>query len=118
MRATVQRFRTAAALMPAALALALTFTAGAAHAQDAKVGRMKAQACTVCHGPVGLSTQPDAPHLANQPAIYLSSQLKAYQTGTRKHEVMSVMARTLSEEDIRDLAAWFSSIRLEAEAPR
>ena len=116
MRATVQRFRTAAALMPAALAL--TFTAGAAHAQDAKVGRMKAQACTVCHGPVGLSTQPDAPHLANQPAIYLSSQLKAYQTGTRKHEVMSVMARTLSEEDIRDLAAWFSSIRLEAEAPR
>lgn len=116
MRATAQRFRTAAALMPAALAL--TLAAGAAHAQDAKVGRVKAQACTVCHGPVGLSTQPDAPHLASQPAIYLSSQLRAYQTGTRKHEVMSVMARTLSEEDIRDLAAWFSSIRIEAEAPR
>ena len=114
MQATVQRFRAAAAVLPAALAL----VAGAAGAQDAKVGRVKAQACSVCHGPVGLSTQPDAPHLASQPAVYLSTQLKAYQTGTRKHEVMSVMARTLSDEDIRDLAAWFSSIRIEAEAPR
>lgn len=88
-----------------------------AFAQDAAAGRAKAQACSVCHGPLGLSSAPDAPNLAGQPALYLSTQLRAYRSGARKHEVMAVMARPLTDDDISNLAAWFSSIRIEASAP-
>ena len=71
----------------------------------------------MCHGPLGLSTAPDAPNLAGQPAIYLAAQLRAYRSGERKHEVMAVMAKPLTDDDIRNLAAWFNSIRVEATAP-
>ena len=100
-----------------AAALATLCCAAPAAAQDAAAGRAKAQACAVCHGPVGLSVTPDAPHLAGQPAIYLSTQLRAYRDGTRKHEVMAVMAKPLSNDDIALLAAWYSSIRIEATPP-
>jgi len=87
------------------------------HAQDAKAGRVKAQACAACHGANGLSIQPDAPNLAGQPALYVAAQLKAYRGGARKHEVMSLMAKPLSDDDIALLAAWFSSIHVEAQMP-
>ena len=87
-------------------------------ARDAEAGRAKAQACTVCHGPLGVSVAPDTPNLAGQPAIYLEAQLRAYRSGARKHEVMVVLARPLTDDDIANLAAWFASIRIEAQAPR
>ena len=89
----------------------------AAPADDAGAGRDKARACAVCHGPVGLSVTPDAPHLAGQPALYVAAQLRAYRSGARKHEVMAVMAKTLSDDDISHLATWFASIRVEALPP-
>jgi len=100
-----------------ALAAALGAAAVPAGAQDAAAGRAKAQACTVCHGALGLSVTPDAPHLAGQPAIYVATQLRAYRSGARKHEVMAVMAKPLTDDDILNLAAWFNSIRVEASAP-
>jgi cytochrome c553 len=108
-----------ARLVPAlACALACALPGPGAQARDADAGRAKAQACAVCHGPMGVSNAPDAPHLAGQPVIYLEAQLRAYRSGARKHEVMAVMARPLTDEDIANLAAWFSSIRIEAQAPR
>jgi cytochrome c553 len=86
-------------------------------AANAAAGRAKAQACAVCHGELGLSTQPEAPNLAGQPAVFLSTQLRAYRNGERRHEVMSIMAKSLSDDDIDNLAAWFSSVRIEAHAP-
>jgi len=103
--------------LPALAALALVLANPPARAADAAAGRQKAQACAVCHGPLGLSATPDAPNLAGQPAIYLASQLRAYRGGSRKHEVMTVMAKPLSDDDIANLAAWFSSVRVEARAP-
>jgi cytochrome c553 len=63
---------------------------------------------------MGISNMPDAPHLAGQPEIYLAAQLRAYRSGERKHEVMAVMAKPLSDDDIGNLAAWFASIKVEA----
>jgi cytochrome c553 len=100
-----------------ALALALNLASTAAIAADATAGREKAQACMVCHGQLGLSVAPDAPHLAGQPALYVGTQLRAYRSGARKHEVMAVMAKPLSDDDIANLAAWFASIKVEARAP-
>ena len=88
-----------------------------AAAADARAGRAKAAACAICHGQNGLSTLPNAPHLAGQPAIYLEEQLKAYRSGQRRNEVMAVIARPLSDEDIANLAAWYASIKVEATPP-
>jgi cytochrome c553 len=98
--------------------MALACAAMPAVAQDAKAGRQKASACLPCHGANGISTQPDAPNLAGQPPLYLATQLKAYRDGERRHEVMSMMAKTLSDDDIGQLAAWFGSIRIEARLPK
>jgi cytochrome c553 len=73
--------------------------------------------CVACHGPLGISSAPDAPHLAGQPALYLSAQMKAFRSGARKHEVMNVVARPLSDGDIDAMATWFSSIKIEARSP-
>jgi cytochrome c553 len=107
-------WRAAGCLAGAVLALA---AGRPAWAQDAAAGRAKAQACAVCHGPYGISTAPDAPNIAGQPAIYLAAQLRAYRSGVRKHEVMAVMARPLTDDEIQNLAAWYASIRIEATPP-
>lgn len=100
------------------LALAAFAAVGVAHAQDAAAGKAKAAMCATCHGANGIATQPDAPNLAGQSAIYVAAQLKAYRDGSRKHEIMSVMAKPLTDADIANLAAWFSSIKVEATPPR
>ena len=94
----------------------LSILGGAAgvHAQvGVAAGKAKAQACAVCHGPLGLSQVPNAPNLAGQPEIYLAEQLKAYRSGKRNHEVMSVIAKPLSDEDIDQLSAWYASLAIE-----
>ncbi|MDP3699493.1 MAG: cytochrome c [Hylemonella sp.] len=89
------------------------FALSAAAQADAAAGKLRAAtACAVCHGPQGLSTQPNAPHLAGQPEIYLVEQLRNYRSGKRPHEVMGVIAKTLSNQDIDDLAQWYASIPL------
>lgn len=98
-------------------ALAAAVAAPAAMAADAAAGKTKAAACAACHGPLGKSTMPDAPNIAGQPAMYLAEQLKAYRSGTRKHEVMSMMAKPLKDADIDDLSAWFASIQVQVQAP-
>lgn len=99
--------------MTAKAALALLFASTCALAADPP-GRAKAQACVPCHGALGLSAMPDAPNLAGQPRPYLVSQLKAFRGGKRQHEVMSVIAKPLTDDDIEVLADWFSSIAIEA----
>ena len=101
---------------PALLAVVLA-AALPAPAADLAAGRQKAQACTVCHGALGLSVAPDAPNLAGQPEMYLAAQLRAYRGGARKHEVMSLMARPLADAEIDNLAAWFASLKVEVKPP-
>lgn len=95
-------------------ALLLPFQAGAG---DPQAGRAKAAACTVCHGPAGISVLPNAPHLAGQPAVYIEEQLRNFRSGKRRSEVMNVVAKPLGDADIADLAAWFAAIKLEATPP-
>ena len=85
---------------------------GACSAGDVKAGRMKAQMCQACHGMDGLSKTPDAPNIAGQTEQYLVVQLQAFKAGIRKNDAMSVVAPTLSDADIEDLAAYFSAIEI------
>ena len=63
--------------------------------------------CTMCHGPQGLS-QANSPNLAGQYQTVIYKQLKDFQTGARKNAVMSAMVATLSDQDMRDLAAYYA----------
>jgi cytochrome c553 len=96
----------------AAAALVLAWAGGAA-AADPPPGRVKAQPCVPCHGTDGLSVAPDAPHLAGQPRIYLEQQLRDFRAGKRRHEVMNVIAKPLTDADIAALAEWYASIEVE-----
>ena len=101
----------------AAAAVLAAAAAVPAHAQDAQAGAKKSAPCQTCHGKDGLGTLPDAPHLAGQPAVYLERALKAYRSGERKNEMMNAMAKPLTDEDIRDLAAHYAAIKIEIKAP-
>ncbi|NMM05758.1 cytochrome c [Polaromonas sp.] len=92
--------------------LCLMAIAGAATAADVNAGKTKSAVCAVCHGVQGLSTLPNAPNLAGQPQIYLAEQLKNYRSGKRTHEVMSVIAKPLSDQEIEDLSAWYASLQI------
>lgn len=106
------------AAVNAVATLALLAAGPLAHAQDAAAGKARAAACTMCHGPLGIAVAPDTPNLAGQPESYLAAQLAAYRGGARRHEVMSLMAKPLTDADIANLAAWFASVKLEATPPK
>jgi len=106
----------AAASLAAAVLAVLSGAAGDVVAQDIAAGRRKAIACQACHGVDGIAKLPDAPHLAGQPAPYLARALRAYRAGERRNEVMSVAVKALSDEDIRDLSAYYAAIQIEVKA--
>jgi len=90
-----------------AVAASDTFAAG-----DVAAGRQKALACQTCHGLDGKAKIPEAPNLAGQSEIYLVKALNDYRSGARKNDMMSLVAPTLKDKDIDDLAAYFSSIEV------
>lgn len=95
---------------------ALMLTAGFAQARDPVAGKARAGMCATCHGPLGLSQLPNAPNLAGQPAIYTVEQLRNYRSGKRQNEVMGVIAKPLTDQEIDDLAAWYASIQISVTA--
>lgn len=71
--------------------------------------KVATKGCVSCHGPDGISPAPQNPVLAGQYPDYLLHSLESYKNGTRKNPIMSGMAGQLTEEDMKDLAAWFAS---------
>lgn len=89
------------------LALCNTFTVYAAGVYSA--GQEKSTVCAACHGPAGISTNPIWPNLAGQHASYLVKQLKDFkQKNARDNPVMTPLVANLSDQDIEDLAAYYS----------
>lgn len=86
---------------------------------SAEVGaqRIKTAGCTTCHGRDGVSRLAEAPNLAGQVQGYLASALQAYHSGERKNEIMNTVAGPLSDEDIANLAAYYSSIKVSVTPP-
>ena len=86
-------------------------SAGSAAAGDATAGKNKSAACTGCHGVNGISSNPMWPNLAGQQEGYLVKQLHAFRDGVRDDALMTPMARTLSDADIDNLAAYYSNLQ-------
>ncbi len=86
-------------------------------AADPAAGRAKAAMCQVCHGFDGLGKNPDVPNLAGDSTSYLVRQLRAFRSGERQHEQMSIIASSLSDEDIENLADYYSAIEVTVTVP-
>ena len=87
--------------------------AGPAYAEgDAGRGKVKAITCMGCHGIPGYhNAYPNypVPRVGGQHAEYIVAALKAYKSGERGHSTMQAQAASLSEQDMRDIAAYFAS---------
>ena len=79
-------------------------------AGDVAAGKTKSATCSACHGVAGISTNDMWPNLAGQKEAYLVAQIKAFRDGGRANPMMAPMAAALSDGDIDDLAAFYSSL--------
>lgn len=70
------------------------------------------EGCISCHGADGLHLAEDVPNLAGETNIYIDTQLKAFRSGKREHEIMSVIAADLTDEEIREYADWYAAVEL------
>ena len=70
-------------------------------------GKTSSDFCQGCHGEAGLSAEDLIPNLAGQYASYIAKQLRNFQSGARTHEIMSAMAKTISDAELVDIAAYF-----------
>lgn len=99
------------ALAPCVLGAILSLS-GQALAGDPEAGRYTAQTCLGCHGvPNATNVYPTypVPKLGGQNAQYIIDALEAYRAGDRDHALMQAHARSLSDQEIRDIAAYFEN---------
>ncbi|MGH8400335.1 MAG: c-type cytochrome [Gammaproteobacteria bacterium] len=101
----MKKFLTICAVIASVFAVQAASAAG-----DIEAGKQKSQACAACHGANGISTSDQFPILAGQYRDYLVQALHEYQKGDRKNPIMTTMAKPLSEQDVQNLATYFSSL--------
>jgi len=91
--------------------LAAIFGGGSiAAAADLAAGKAKAEICAGCHGENGISTTENIPSLAGQQDQFIQWQLVYFRAGSRKNEAMQPIVEQLSNDDIRNLGAYFASL--------
>lgn len=96
------------------VACAALAAAGSAFARgDINAGKQKSAPCAACHGADGNSTNPEWPSLAGLGERYLVRQLQLFKNDERQNALMTPQAKPLSEQDMEDLAAYFSSLSMQ-----
>jgi cytochrome c553 len=93
-----------------ALALVVAMSVAPLRAADIEAGKAKAELCVGCHGEAGISIQEYTPSLAGQPDLFLQWQLVFFRSGTRQNAMMRPIVDDLSNEDIRNLGAYYASL--------
>jgi len=86
-----------------------TFTNG--YAADIEAGKETAAICAGCHGVDGQAMNPEWPNLAGQNAKYIEIQLRSFQNGNRKNDMMTPMAQSLNAESVANVAAYYNSLK-------
>ncbi len=90
--------------------LLLALTSTVAYAADPSHVKEKAEACSECHGAQGISNNPLFPSLAGQPSLFIVYQLIQFRGKQRTSAIMNAMAAPLSDDDMRELGAYFSAL--------
>jgi len=96
--------------------LALLMVPAIQAAGDAQEGKLIAFTCTGCHGIPGYNNVNPiyhVPKVGGQNAEYIEAALKGYRSGERQHPTMNAQAESLSDEDIQNIAAYFTSVKAE-----
>jgi cytochrome c553 len=88
--------------------------AGPVVAGNPEAGKTKAGACAACHGLDGNATDAQYPKLAGQHEQFIYRQLRLFKSGERENPIMQGMAAPLSEQDMRDIGAYFATQRGQA----
>ncbi|SHF73961.1 Cytochrome c553 [Litoreibacter ascidiaceicola] len=101
----------------AAAMVAIGCLAMPAFAADPENGQKLSRKCSVCHGKNGIAKDPEVANLAGQSAFYLEKSLKDFRNGIREDRRMSLIVKNLSDDDIKDLAAWYSSFVVTVDVP-
>lgn len=96
----------------ACIALLLLFSSSNVFAGNVNVGKVKSSGCKRCHGQNGISKNPKYPNLAGQKEEYLIKAMKAYKNGGRDDTTMRSIILGLSDSSIKDIAAYYSSIKI------
>ena len=95
--------------LPAIFIMAL-IAAPLAYAADVAAGKAKAEICAGCHGENGVSQTENVPSLAGQPDMFTQWQLVFFRAGARKNELMQPIAADISNDDVRNLGAYFAEL--------
>jgi cytochrome c553 len=108
---TIYRIVAEMRFCPSVLAAAiLAVVARPVNAADESI-KEKAAQCTPCHGEAGISETENTPSLAGQPDQFLQWQLVFFRSGSRKNEVMQPIAEQVNNDDVRNLSAYFASLK-------
>jgi cytochrome c553 len=91
-------------------ALVASFASAPLNAADVAAGKAKAELCSGCHGEDGISQTDNIPSLAGQPDQFIQWQLVFFRGGARKSEQMHGIVEQISNDDIRNLGAYFASL--------
>lgn len=113
----ISMFTISKLIPPALVGLILSASCFTVSAADLAEGKKAAGQCNVCHGKNGLATNPEAPNLAGESAIYIEKQLVAFKTGERQHRQMSLIASGLDIDTIKALAQWYEAMIVSVELP-
>jgi cytochrome c553 len=92
------------------LVTAMILSGSLAQAADIAAGKVKAELCVGCHGGNGISSMENIPSLAGQQDQFIQWQLVFFRAGTRKNEAMQPIIGEFTNEDIRNLGAYFASL--------
>jgi len=99
------------------ISLALASATSILHAEsNINAGKEKSASCSSCHGDDGNSMVATFPKLAQQHSSYLAQQLQAFKDGTRNDPMMSPMAKSLSDDDIADISAYYAAQKISENA--
>jgi cytochrome c553 len=97
-------------LAVALAAAGFLFGMGASLAQPQPSMQQRFSVCTACHGQGGISTQPLIPSLAGQPSFYAITQLFLFREGRRGNELMTAMAKGMSDDDLRAFSDFIGTL--------
>ena len=98
--------------------LFILFSSNVGYAGDISKGKLVAEGiCSICHGISGIAGSAGnsalVPNLVAQNKLYLIDKLNSYKSGQLEHHQMSLIAQMLSDEDIKNVSEWYSSIEID-----
>jgi|TARA_B110000305_G_scaffold136802_1_gene152678 cytochrome c553 len=100
------------------LGVSIFFMSMPAISADLAVGKSLSKQCAVCHGKDGISRHPETPNLAGLSALYIEKALVDYKKGSRHDRRMSLIAQSMSKDDMKNLGAWYAAFKLTVEVPQ